>query len=105
MTTAGERTYTLIGPDGRTYESGRAGTLGGHRRTRIYGRLDCPTALRAIARGGYVAHRVFFEDEAAARAAGYRPCAVCLRDDYRAWRASAVSSPGASGAGDASERS
>ena len=32
----------------------RWGTLGGHRGTRIYGRLDCPAALRAIARGGYV---------------------------------------------------
>jgi hypothetical protein len=96
MTTSDDRTYTLIGPDGRPYASSRAGTLGGHRRTRIYGLLGCPTALRAIARGGYVAHRVFFEDEAAARAAGYRPCAVCLRDDYRAWRASAIRSPGAS---------
>lgn len=28
--------------------------LDGHRRSRIYGRLDCPAALRAIARGGYV---------------------------------------------------
>ena len=64
------------------------GTLGGHRRTRIYGRLDCPSALRAIERGGYVAHRVFFVDEAEAIAAGYRPCARCLPDEYRAWRAS-----------------
>jgi hypothetical protein len=82
--------YTLLGPDGRPYESTVAGTLGGHRRTRVYGRLDCPTALRAIARGGYVAHRVFFADEDTARAAGYRPCAVCLRETYRAWRASAA---------------
>ncbi len=35
-------------------------------------------ALRAIANGGYVSYRVFFADEAAAIAAGYRPCArVC----------------------------
>ena len=47
------------------------GTLGGHRGTKIYGRLDCPSALRAIARGGYVKYRVFFADEAAAIAAGY----------------------------------
>lgn len=64
----------------------KRGTIGGHRRTRIYGRLDCPSALRAIARGGYVAHRVFFADEAEAVAAGYRPCARCLPDEYRAWR-------------------
>jgi methylphosphotriester-DNA--protein-cysteine methyltransferase len=66
----------------------RRGTLGGHRRTRIYGRLDCPAALRAIARGGYVAQRVFFLDEGDARAAGYRPCAVCLPEKYRAWKES-----------------
>jgi len=52
--------------------------LGGNRRGRIYGRLDCPAALRALARGGYLANRVFFLDEATAIAAGYRPCKVCL---------------------------
>jgi methylphosphotriester-DNA--protein-cysteine methyltransferase len=78
--------YTLVGADGRARESALPGTLGGHRRTRIYGRLDCRSALRAIARGGYVAHRVFFADEDTAIAAGYRPCAVCLPDRYRAWR-------------------
>lgn len=79
-------TYTLVGPDGRSFGSASAGTLGGHRRTRIYGRLDCPAALRALARGGYVAQRVFFADESAAVAAGYRPCAVCLPDAFRAFR-------------------
>jgi methylphosphotriester-DNA--protein-cysteine methyltransferase len=63
------------------------GTLGGHRGTKIYGRLDCPSALRAIARGGYVKYRVFFADEAAAIAAGYRPCARCMPERYRAWKA------------------
>ncbi len=63
------------------------GTIGGHRGTRIYGRLDCPSALRAIAKGGYVKYRVFFADEADAVAAGYRPCAGCMPERYRAWRA------------------
>jgi len=79
-------TYTLVGADGVPYESTALGTLGGHRRGRIYGRLDCPSALRAIARGEYVRHRVFFADEATAVAAGYRPCAVCLPEKYRTWR-------------------
>jgi hypothetical protein len=57
--------------------------MGGHRRTKIYGRLDCPAALRAIARGGYVKHRVFFPDEATAVAAGFRPCRTCLKDRYQ----------------------
>jgi methylphosphotriester-DNA--protein-cysteine methyltransferase len=78
--------YTLLGPDGRSYESASAGSLGGHRRTRIYGRLDCPSALRAIARGGYASNRVFFADEVIARAAGFRPCAICLPGPYAAWR-------------------
>jgi hypothetical protein len=95
MTMAGHRTYTLTGADGLPYESARPGTLGGNRAGRIYGRLDCPTALRAIERGGYVTHRVFFADEPTARAAGYRPCGHCLRAEYRAWKA-AVRSPGGS---------
>ena len=81
--------YRLIGKDGSSYESATPGTLGGHKATRIYGRLDCPSALRALANGGYVTHRVFFADEATAVAAGYRPCARCLPERYRAWKANA----------------
>ncbi|MFJ1755474.1 metal-binding protein [Kitasatospora sp. NPDC088134] len=80
------RTYTLTGPDRRPYPSTTPGTLGGHRPGRLYGRLDCPCALRAIAAGHYVRHRVFFADEATAVAAGYRPCAVCLPEKYRQWK-------------------
>lgn len=75
-------TWTLIGPDGAAFESARPGTLGGHRRSRVYGRLDCPAARRAIARGGYVAHRVFFATVEDARAAGYRPCGACLPGEH-----------------------
>ncbi|MGD7277739.1 Ada metal-binding domain-containing protein, partial [Ralstonia pseudosolanacearum] len=46
---------------------------------------------RAIARGGYARHRVFFLTEADARAAGYRPCAVCLPQAYAAWKKSVAS--------------
>ncbi|MDH6353338.1 MULTISPECIES: Ada metal-binding domain-containing protein [Brevibacillus] len=84
---AKEKTYLLLGSDGRLYRSQTPGTIGGYRRKKIYGRLDCPSALRAIARGGYVAHRVFFADEKTAVAAGYRPCAVCLPDKYALWKA------------------
>jgi methylphosphotriester-DNA--protein-cysteine methyltransferase len=78
--------YTLIGADGRPYESDMPGTLGGYKPRKIYGRLDCPSALRYIAKGHYVRHRVFFADEATAVAAGYRPCAVCMPEAYRAWK-------------------
>jgi methylphosphotriester-DNA--protein-cysteine methyltransferase len=78
--------FVLLGADGRPVASAVPGTLGGHRRSRVYGRLDCPAALRAIARDGYVAHRVFFADEATARAAGYRPCGTCLPAEHARWR-------------------
>jgi methylphosphotriester-DNA--protein-cysteine methyltransferase len=80
------KTYRLLAPDGRPYQSSLPGLWGGHRRSRIYGRLDCPSALRALARGGYAQHRVFFADEATAIAAGYRPCGICCPDRYRVWR-------------------
>jgi Metal binding domain of Ada len=83
------RIWKLIGPDGKPFDSDRPGSLGGHRRSRIYGRLDCPAAKRAIARGGYVAHRVFFLNEDHAKAAGYRPCAACLPEAYANWKAAA----------------
>jgi hypothetical protein len=80
------RTFTLVGPDGRPYQSPEPGSLGGHRGNKIYGHLDCRAALRAIDRGGYVQHRVFFPGEATAVAAGYRPCAVCMPAQYAAWK-------------------
>ena len=79
--------YTLIAANGSRYVSPIKGTLGGHRRSKIFGRLDCPPALRAIARGGYTTQRVFFVDAETALRAGYRPCAVCMPDAYRAWKA------------------
>lgn len=81
-------TYLLTGADRERHHSSEPGVLGGHRRSRIYGRLDCPSALRAIARGGYVNQRVFFADEDTAVAAGYRPCAVCLPEKYQWWKGS-----------------
>ncbi|MBF6171789.1 Ada metal-binding domain-containing protein [Nocardia blacklockiae] len=82
--------YTLLGADGKPYRSAAPGTLGGHRRLRVYGRLDCPAALRALPRGRYATHRVFFADERTAVAAGYRPCAVCLREKYLRWKRETV---------------
>ena len=81
------RTYRLIGADGVEYASTTKGALGGHRGTRIYGRLDCAAAARAITNGGpYRRFRVFFPDEQTAVSAGYRPCAVCMRSQYIAWK-------------------
>ena len=82
----GKRTWILIGADGRPYSSKAPGKFGGHRQTKIYGRLDCRAALQAIARGGYRANRVFFAGAGDARAAGYRPCAVCMPAEYARWK-------------------
>lgn len=60
--------------------------LGGHKRLKIYGRLDCPSALRYIAKGQYVNNRVFFKDEIVTRAAGYRTCAKCMPEEYKLWK-------------------
>ena len=78
--------FTLHGPDGKPYSSATPGIFGGHRAGKLYGRLDCRAALQAIARGGYMKRRVFFADEATAMAAGYRPCAICMPQEYAAWK-------------------
>ena len=86
LTRLTKRRYTLVGADGAPHASKLPGALAGHRQSKIYGRLDCRTALRAISRGGYVKHRVFFLDEATAVSAGYRPCAVCMPERYARWK-------------------
>lgn len=78
--------YKLCAADGSVIESETPGTLGGNRNLKIYGRLDCGSARRALPQG-YAQHRVFFADEEAAIAAGYRPCGNCMRERYRQWRA------------------
>ena len=85
--------HTLIGADGKPYRSPVKGAFGGHRGTKIFGRLDCPAALRAIARGGYVKHRVFFADTSTAGHAGYRPCGACMPDAYRACKVTTRTRP------------
>lgn len=78
--------YKLIGRDGKPYESTTPGTLGGHKRNKGYGKLDCRSALLWIGKGYYVKHRIFFADEATAIAAGYRPCATCMKEHYAIWK-------------------
>ncbi|HKH93650.1 MAG TPA: Ada metal-binding domain-containing protein [Gemmatimonadaceae bacterium] len=84
--------YLLTRADGTTAPSAVAGRFGGNRASRIYGRLDCPSAIRALARG-YAKRRVFFADEATAIAAGYRPCAVCMPEAYRQWKGARLRRP------------
>lgn len=81
------KTYKLTAPDGSLYESQTPGQLGGYKPQRIYGRLDCRSALSHLKKGNYAAHRVFFADENTAIAAGFRPCAKCLPERYAKWKA------------------
>ena len=79
--------YKLLGADGKIYLSDEKGTLGGNSRNKVYGRLDCPAALRAIKQGDtYAKYRVFFKDEETAIAAGFRPCGTCMREKYIEWK-------------------
>lgn len=83
---ASQKRYRLLDLDG-LYDSNEPGALGGHRKQKVYGRLDCPVALSLIRRGRFkTEYRVFFKDAATARACGYRPCGACLRDEYMAWK-------------------
>ena len=87
--------YKLIGADGKVYLSEEKGALGGTRTGKLYGRLDCPSALRALSKPTgqhYVKNRVFFKDEKTAIAAGYRPCFVCMREHYNLWKAGKLDS-------------
>ena len=81
------KTYKLVDENGKPYLSQTPGTIGGYKKRKIYGRLDCPSALRHIAKGEYVKHRVFFADEATAIKAGYRPCGICMKEAYKVWKA------------------
>jgi methylphosphotriester-DNA--protein-cysteine methyltransferase len=82
--------YKLLDRNGKVYLSDVPGMFGGHRQTKIYGKLYCRSALLAISKGGYVDHRVFFADEETAVTAGYRPCGVCCPEEYKSWKASRV---------------
>ena len=55
--------------------------LAGNKKLRIYGQLSCRSGKRM-----HRDNRVFFADEDAALAAGFRPCGHCMRDAYLRWR-------------------
>lgn len=81
----GKKKYKLLDVNGE-YFSKIPGTLGGNKKLKIYGRLDCPSALNWISKGKYVNNRVFFENEEKAKEAGYRPCGICMKKEYKIWK-------------------
>lgn len=78
--------YKLLDENNKEYISETPGTIGGNKRLKIYGTLNCPSAIRHINRGFYVKQRVFFKDENTAILAGYRPCGVCMKNKYNEWK-------------------
>ena len=81
----GKKEYKLLDANGQ-YFSKVPGTLGGNKKLKIYGKLDCSSALRWIDKGKYIKTRVFFENEEKAREAGYRPCGICMKKEYKIWK-------------------
>ena len=82
-----KKQYKLIGSDGKSYLSETKGEYGGHKKGKLYGKLNCPTALKWIEKGHYVENRVFFANEKDAVSAGFRPCGSCLKEKYAEWKA------------------
>jgi hypothetical protein len=78
-----EKMYRLLDECGQEKMSKVPGALGGYRVKKIYGRLDCWAATARLP--NYGKSRVFFLDEATAIAAGYRPCAKCMKNRYNEW--------------------
>lgn len=85
-----DKTYKLIDENGNEYESNIPGELGGNKRLKIYGRLDCPSANNWIKKGYYIQDRVFFESEDIAKKAGYRPCGICMKKEYEEWKSNQI---------------
>ena len=78
--------YMLVNSNGEFYLSELPGKIGGNRRLKIYGSLNCSSANKWISKGYYVKDRVFFESEDVAISAGYRPCAICMPNQYNNWK-------------------
>jgi len=55
--------------------------LGGNRKLKIFGTLDCKSGRKMKK-----VNRVFFLSEQEAREHGYRPCGHCLSVAYKNWK-------------------
>lgn len=58
-------------------------TLGGYKKAKIYGLLNCSSG-----KGMKTENRVFFKDVKEAVINGYRPCGRCLPEEYKLWKVS-----------------
>ena len=81
----GKKDYKILTLEGITL-SKIPGTLGGNKKLKIYGKLDCKSALNWVKKGYYANNRIFFENEEVAKKLGYRPCGVCMKKEYKKWK-------------------
>ena len=58
-----EKLYFVTNENNHQVLSATPGTLGGHKKLKIYGQLDCPSARKHLAKGQYAKNRVFFLSE------------------------------------------
>lgn len=58
-------------------------TLGGNRRLKIYGLLNCRSGKRM-----HKENRVLFTSVHDAKHKGYRPCGHCMKKEYTLWKKS-----------------
>lgn len=81
----GKKNYRVLCKEGMILTK-IPGILGGNKKLKIYGKLDCKCALNWIKKGYYVDNRVFFESEDIAKEVGYRPCGICMKKEYKKWK-------------------
>lgn len=55
--------------------------LGGNRKLKIYGLLNCSSGKRMLKE-----NRVFFSSVEEAKNSDYRPCGHCMRQEYIIWK-------------------
>ncbi|MHA3786670.1 Ada metal-binding domain-containing protein [Flavobacterium hauense] len=56
-------------------------TLGGNKKLKIFGQLNCSSGKRMLKE-----NRVFFTSAHEAKYFGYRPCGHYMKQDYKIWK-------------------
>ena len=77
--------YQLFGVDVKLYDGIAPRTVGGNKKLKIYGHLDCLSVLYYIEKGQYVKYWAF-KDEETAITAEYRPYIKCMHKEYKRWK-------------------
>jgi methylphosphotriester-DNA--protein-cysteine methyltransferase len=60
-------------------------SFGGNKKLKIYGKLNCKSGKRMKRE-----NRIFFVSTREAIENGYRPCAHCMYEEYKKWKADSL---------------